>query len=303
MGRRLAPDEVFPAGRPGHARRVVELPWGERVRVVRCDPPADASIDPSAEPPPVAVCVHGWGCSLYSFNRNLRAIADAGVVAIAPDVRGHGWSDKPLDQASYTPEALARWLLALLDVLAVPRAVLVGHSMGGAVVLRAALLAPERVAGLVLLAPVGFGDIPRTRLLRKLTPAALEPLMVACATRGVFGVGLRMGWGGLGAPTEADVDEYWAATADPRFVRATRLVAHAFEWDPTSAAELQRLRVPVRLLLGERDHLVPGELARSVVERLPGARVDVIAGAGHVLAEEAPLAVNAAVVEAARRWR
>jgi hypothetical protein len=41
-------------------------------------------------------------------------------VAIAPDVRGHGWSDKPLDQERYTPEALARWLVALLDALAIP---------------------------------------------------------------------------------------------------------------------------------------------------------------------------------------
>jgi pimeloyl-ACP methyl ester carboxylesterase len=284
---------------------MVTLPWEERVRVVRCDPsPAvHQATERGGEPPPVAVCVHGWGCSLYSFNRNLRAIADAGVVAIAPDVRGHGWSDKPLDQASYTPEALARWLIGVLDALEIPRALLVGHSMGGAIVLRAGLLAPDRVTGLVLLAPVGFGDIPRTRLLRRLTPAALEPLMVACATRGVFGVGLRMGWGVLGAPTEEDIDEYWAATADPRFVRATRLVAHAFEWDPTSPAELERLMVPVHLILGERDHLVPGALARRVVERLPAARVDVIPGAGHVVAEEAPAIVNAAIAEAARRWR
>lgn len=293
---------------------MVTLADGERVRVVRCDPqPAagdghpggngGAGTDPRRAPPPVAVCVHGWGCSLYSFNRNLRAIADAGVVAIAPDVRGHGWSDKPLDQGSYTPEALARWLVALLDALAIPRALLVGHSMGGAIVLRAALVAPERVAGLVLLAPVGLNDIPRTRLLRRLTPAALEPLMIACATRGVFGVGLRMGWGTLGAPTEEDVDEYWAATADPRFLRASRLVAHAFEWDPTSPEDLRRLVVPVHLVLGERDHLVPGHLARSVVERLPGARVDVIPGAGHVVAEEAPAVVNETIVEAARRWR
>ncbi len=246
--------------------------------------------------------MHGWGCSAYSWNRVLRPIADAGCVVFAPDVRGHGWSDKPLDPDRYTPDALGRWLLHLLDALDVPRAVLVGHSMGGAVVVRAALQGGARAAGLVLLAPVGFGAIPRTRLLRWVTPSFLDPVLPHLAARALIEVGLRTAYGAIGAPSARDVDEYWAPTADPDFVRATRLVAHAFEWAPKNPADLARLACPVHAILGERDHLVPGAHLRAHAPRLPGLRVDEVPRAGHVLAEEVPGVVIDAVVADARAW-
>ncbi|MDF1503931.1 alpha/beta hydrolase [Roseisolibacter sp. H3M3-2] len=260
-------------------------------------PPPDGAVDP-----PVVVCVHGWGCSAYSYNRVLREIADAGCDVYAPDVRGHGWSDKPLALADYAPDALGRWLLAVLDALGLARVVLVGHSMGGGVVVRAALQAPERIVGLVLLAPVGFGAIPRTRLLRWLTPGLLDPLLPRLATRAVIGLGLRTGYGAIGAPTDRDVDEYWAPTADPAFARATRLVAHAFEWELARPAELSRLACPVHAILGGRDHLVPGSHLRAHAERIPRLRLDEVPDAGHVLAEEVPELVVRAVVEDARAW-
>lgn len=275
----------------------VTLPDGEGVRVVRCPPPAGTPPDP-----PVVVCVHGWGCSAFSFNQVLRRIADAGCDVFAPDVRGHGWSDKPLDLACYTPDALGRWLVDVLDALGVERAVLVGHSMGGAVVLRAALQAPGRIAGLVQLAPVGFGDIPRTRLLRWLTPRLLDPLLPYLARRAVIGVGLRTGYGAIGAPCERDLDEYWAPTADPRFARAARLVAHAFEWAPGEPDVLARLDCPVHVLLGERDNLVAAAHVRAHAAGPPSLRIDEVPRAGHVLPEEVPDVVVRTVVDDAHAW-
>jgi pimeloyl-ACP methyl ester carboxylesterase len=270
------------------------------VRVIRCAPASDGAGAPVD--PPVVICVHGWGCSAYSYNHVLRSIADAGCDVYAPDVRGHGWSDKPLGLAAYAPDALGRWLLDLMDALALRRAVLVGHSMGGAVVLRAALQAPDRVAGLVLLAPVGFGAIPRTRLLRWFTPALLDPVLPYLAARAVIAVGLRTGYGTLAAPTARDVDEYWAPTADPDFARATRLVAHAFQWDAGDPGELARLRVPVHAILGTRDNLVPSAHLHAQADRIARLRVDEVANAGHVLAEEVPAVVVRAVVDDARDW-
>ena len=251
---------------------------------------------------PVVVCLHGWGCSAFSFNRVLRPIADAGCDVYAPDLRGHGWSDKPLDPAVYTADALGAWLCAVLDALRVERAVLVGHSMGGAVVLHAALRERARVAGLVLLAPVGFGEIPRIGLLRTLTPDLLDPVLPYLAFRAVVEVGLRTGYGDLGAPSADDVDEYWAPTADPAFARAVRRVAHAFDWRPTDAGVLSRLGCPAHVVLGERDTLVAGARVRAPTRTLAALRIDEVPGAGHVLPEEVPDVVVRAVVDDARAW-
>lgn len=277
--------------------RPVLLPDGERVRVVHCPPPANA-----AGPVPAVVCVHGWGCSAFSFNQVLRPIADAGCDMYAPDVRGHGWSDKPLDAAGYTPDALGDWLLRVLDGLGLERAVLVGHSMGGAVVMRAAMQSPARVAGLVLLAPVGFGRIPRTRLLRLLTPRLLDPVLPHLAWRAVVELGVRTGYGAIGAPTDRDLDEYWAPTADPDFARAVRLVAHGFEWNPGDPSDLERLACPVHVLLGTRDNLIPGATVRAHAGRIRSLRFDEVPQAGHVLPEEVPDVVVRAVVDDARAW-
>ena len=265
--------------------------------MVHCPPPVDA-----AGPVPAVVCVHGWGCSAFSFNQVLRPIADAGCDVYAPDLRGHGWSDKPLDGAGYRSDALADWLLRVLDGLGRERAVLVGHSLGGAVVLRAALQAPARVAGLVLLAPVGFGPIPRTRLLRRVTPRLLDPLMPHLARRVVVRVGLRTGYGAIGAPSERDLDEYWAPTAHPDFARAVRLVAHSFDWEPGDPAELARLACPMHVLLGERDNLISTASVRAYAGRAPAVRIDEVPRAGHVLPEEVPDVVVRAVVDDARAW-
>jgi len=264
---------------------------------VHCPPPATASGDV-----PVVVCLHGWGCSAFSFNRVLRPIADAGGDVYAPDLRGHGWSDKPLDPAVYTADALGAWLCAVLDALRVERAVLVGHSMGGAVVLHAALRERARVAGLVLLAPVGFGEIPRIGLLRTLTPDLLDPVLPYLAFRAVVEVGLRTGYGDLGAPSADDVDEYWAPTADPAFARAVRRVAHAFDWRPTDAGVLSRLGCPAHVVLGERDNLISSPSVREHAAHVAGLRVDQIPRAGHVLPEEVPDVVVRTVVEDARAW-
>ena len=298
---RLEPEAVFPAGRAGHELHDVSLVDGERVRVVHC-PPAQVDGASSSGTPPVVVCVHGWGCSLYSYNKVLRPVADAGCDVWAPDVRGHGWSDKPLDPVRYTPDGLGGWMIALLDRLNLDRVVLVGHSMGGAVVMRAALQAPDRIAGLLLLAPVGFGAIPRTRLLRMATPRWLDPVLPYLAWRALIAIGLRTGYGRLGRPSARDIDEYWAPTADPNFSRASRLVAHAFNWEPGDPEDLARVACPVHIVLGERDNLVPGGLARTHAERLARVQVDEVPGAGHVLPEEVPDVVVRTVIEDARAW-
>jgi pimeloyl-ACP methyl ester carboxylesterase len=94
------------------------------------------------------ILLHGITDSWFSFSRVLPELSPEYRVYV-PDLRGHGDSDRP--DEGYTPRDMAADVLGFMDVLGIARATLVGHSMGTFVAQQAALLAPARVAGLVLI--------------------------------------------------------------------------------------------------------------------------------------------------------
>lgn len=98
--------------------------------------------------PPVLLC-HGFPELWYSWRHQMRALADAGFRAIAPDQRGYGETDAPAATEAYTVHHLVGDLTGLLDALGLPQAVIVGHDWGGLVVWQMALLAAHRVSGVV----------------------------------------------------------------------------------------------------------------------------------------------------------
>lgn len=94
---------------------------------------------------------HGFGGSRGDFVEFLDPLAERGWHAVAPDLRGHGESDKPEDEADYSFDTFADDLLQLATELGWPQFVLLGHSMGGMIAQHVVRLAPERVNALVLL--------------------------------------------------------------------------------------------------------------------------------------------------------
>jgi pimeloyl-ACP methyl ester carboxylesterase len=97
---------------------------------------------------PVLLC-HGFPEIWYSWRHQLRALADAGFRAIAPDQRGYGETDAPRPLEAYTIHHLVGDLTGLLDALGIEKAAIVGHDWGGFVVWHMALLAAPRVAAVV----------------------------------------------------------------------------------------------------------------------------------------------------------
>src|SRR5271165_1791661 len=98
-----------------------------------------------ADAPPVLL-VHGWPQNWWSWRNVIPALSERFRV-IAPDLRGHGWSEAPA--TGYEKEELASDLLALLDALAIERATWIGHDWGGWTGILAALRAPERIERLL----------------------------------------------------------------------------------------------------------------------------------------------------------
>jgi pimeloyl-ACP methyl ester carboxylesterase len=115
------------------------------------------------------ILAHGFPELAWSWRHQLPALAEAGYRAVAPDQRGYGRSSRPASITDYDLEHLTGDLLGVLDDLGEERAVFVGHDWGAILVWQLALLAPERVAGVVGMSVpfVPRASAPPTQLWRK----------------------------------------------------------------------------------------------------------------------------------------
>src|ERR1700727_2415991 len=107
---------------------------------------------------PVVLLCHGFPESWYSWRHQLKALAEAGYRAVAPDMRGYGQTGQPQDIDQYTLFHLVGDMVGVLDALSAPQAVVVGHDWGAPVAWHCALFRPDRfraVAGL------SFPFVPR----------------------------------------------------------------------------------------------------------------------------------------------
>jgi len=111
---------------------------------------------------PLVVLCHGFPESWYSWRHQLRALADAGFRAVAPDMRGYGKTDRPEQIDKYTLLHLVGDMVGLLDALGERQAVIVGHDWGAPVAWHAALLRPDRFRGVIGLS-VPFRPRPAVR--------------------------------------------------------------------------------------------------------------------------------------------
>lgn len=287
----LSPGEMFPAGDPAYRVSFPQLRSGLRVRVVeRGD---------SSSPP--VVLIPGWGCSVYTYNRNMPALADAGFRAIAVDLKGHGLSDKPLASDEYTIESLVEHLRDILDVLELDRPALVGHSLGGSLIYHFASRYPERALCLGMLSPVGLKGVPLMGLYRFLTPAALTPIIRKIKPRVIVTLALMRVYGKRARFTQRDVEEYLAPSQFPNFALAMRELLHNYDWNAAESRQLARVDLPAAGAWGSRDHLMPDDGMGIYVSLVPQVILRAIRDAGHIITEETPDEVNELLIALLRR--
>ena len=287
----LSPGEMFPAGDPAYRVTFPQLRSGIRIRAVeRGD---------SASPP--VVLIPGWGCSVYTFNRNMPALADAGFRAIAVDLKGHGLSDKPLASDEYTIESLVEHLRDILDALELDRPALVGHSLGGSLIYHFASRYPERARCLGMLSPVGLKGVPLMRLYRFLTPAALTPLIRMIKPRVVVTLALMRVYGKRAHFTQRDVEEYLAPSQFPNFALAMRELLHSYDWNAAEGRQLARVDLPAAGAWGSLDHMMPDDGMGIYVSLVPQVVLRAISDAGHIITEETPDEVNELLIALLRR--
>jgi len=282
---------MFPAGDEAYRVSFPRLRSGLKVRVVERG-------QPSA--PPILL-VHGWGCTVYVFRRNMPALAEAGFRVIAIDLKGHGLSDKPPESEHYTVDSLVEHLREVLDALGLERPAFAGHSLGASLIYHFAARYPERVRCLGLLSPVGLKGVPMLWLYKLLTPALAAPLMRRIRPRLAVKIALRRVYGRRGTFTERDVDEFLAPTQFPEYAISLRELLHNYDWEAAEHRPLTRVDVPASGIWGSLDHLMPDDGMGVYVPLLPQLVLRAIPEAGHIIPEETPDEVNNGLLELLKR--
>ena len=220
------------------------------------------------------VLLHGYPLDHHLWNEVAPLLEDT-FELILPDLRGFGGSSSV--DTFYAMEDFALDIAALLDHLEIQKAGIVGHSMGGYVALAFARVYPERVSGLGLVSSQVLADPPDRKEARYKSAAEV-------ADKGIASV------------VETMTPKF---TADPRLQQFARqsmeqqqpaayigaLKAMAERVDSTPL--LSSLQIPVVIVHGDADALIPIDRAREVKAAVPGAHLVEVAGAGHMPMMEA----------------
>lgn len=214
------------------------------------------------------VLVHGAGENHLVWPASLRRIDR--VLVCALDLPGHGKSG---GQGRASVSDYAAVVLGFLDALGVKRAVVGGHSMGGAIAQQFALSHPQRVAGLVLVA---------TGARLRVAPAILNGMLTDWP--GTLDLVIRYAWG-PGAPEELVRQGHaQLAEADPRVAANDYTACNAFD----VMERLGQIAAPTLVIGGTADQMTPQKYAAYLAEKIPGARLAMIEGAGHMVMLEQP---------------
>ncbi len=246
---------------------------------------------------PPLVLVHGLGGTIENWRALAPSLAARHRVLV-PDLPGHGRSS-PLPDARDV-DALAEAVLGIADAEEIGGAVWIGHSLGGVVALRAAVLRPASVRGIVLAAAAGIGSTSRgarvtLTVLGVASPGRLIAPHRQAWARSRLGRRTAFGWWGVADPDALEPELAEAFLVGPAHHTDTRQAGRAlFASDPRS--ELDRVTCPCLCLWGASDNWVRLQDGMEYARRLR-APLRTIAGCGHLLIGERPDACLAAIEE------
>lgn len=251
---------------------------------------------------PVALLLHGTGASTHSW-RELSPLLAKRFTVVAPELPGHGFTERPAAAGLSLPGIAdsVRQLLAVLD----RRPVLgLGHSAGAAILARMCIDEALDLRALVSLngAFLPFRGLPGavfSPFAKLLAAAPWVPQLLAW--RAADRAAVQRLINSTGSDLDpAGVDGYARLVRDPSHIAGVLGMMAA--WDLAALErDLTRLDVPVALLVGGRDRTVSPVEAEVVAQRLPWAEVRRLPPYGHLMHEEAPAEVAAAVFDFARR--
>lgn len=243
---------------------------------------------------PPLLLLHGASSNLEAMRQPLGDLLAKRYRVLLVDRPGHGWSDRDRVRDS-TPAAQARMLADALQTLGIGSVILVVHSWSGALGIRMALDFPERVAGLVMLAPVAYpwrGGVGRYN--KAVTTPLLGPLLAHTIT---LPLGLL-----LAGPAARSVflpqpmpEDFLDRTATPLLLRPREFVANAQDLVTLKQAVIEQaprygeIKIPVTIIAGDADRTVFTDIhSRPFAQAVPQTRLIVRRDLGHMVQNAVP---------------
>eukprot|EP01013_Petalomonas_cantuscygni_P036943 TRINITY_DN67685_c0_g1_i1.p1 TRINITY_DN67685_c0_g1~~TRINITY_DN67685_c0_g1_i1.p1 ORF type:complete len:322 (+),score=33.15 TRINITY_DN67685_c0_g1_i1:651-1616(+) len=237
---------------------------------------------------PALLLIHGSNSMLQTWEPLVALLGDK-YRLISLDLYGHGLTG-PNPTGAYDADTNIAAAVRVLDTVGVDKVYWVGNSMGGWLTWRAGLSVPERTSGLVLIDAAGAqveqkiqpylgARLARSSIGQILLPEITPRFLVKSSLEENFAQPERL--------TEALVDRYWELLRFPSNRKAAVDRANAPR-EPEKWAEVGELKMPVLLLWGERDKVIPLSHARAFAAAIPGSKLITYADAGHLPMEETP---------------
>jgi len=255
---------------------------------------------------PVVILLHGFPEYWYGWRRQIELLAAAGLRVIVPDQRGYNLSSKPSGVAAYALTELVSDIVAIANQLGREKIFLAGHDWGAAVAWSAALLHPQRIAKLAVL------NVPHPSVMRKFLSTRPRQLLrswymfffqLPWLPEALFSAfNFRVGARALlrssrpGTFSEDDLTQYRAAWSQPGAITGMinwyRALFRARVKFPDKT-----VRVPTRILWGERDAFLLAEMARESLHYCTNAELFTFANATHWLQHEEPARVSELLID------
>ena len=289
-GGRVTSDDVERAAETATAAatapriETVPLPDGTNIHALLAGP---------ADAPETLIFLHGLGGSQATWSSVLGDFAQTFRV-VAVDLPGHGASDKPSPEVfDYSISGLAAAVGGVIEALDLAPSVLVGHSLGGATAMQLSFERPKLVRALALIDSAGLGLEISGELLDRVesepSPAEARQLMELFFEDRRFIL-------------QRGVDDMYASRNAPGADRAVKAAAaSAFERSGQKLIFIDRLgelEIPVLLMWGELDRVIPARHATTAAAAIPAAWMEIQEGIGHVPQVEAAAAFSRVI----NRW-
>lgn len=259
---------------------------------------------------PTVFLLSGMGLWASAWDTFAESLASRGFRVVAVDLPPFGYSERPPD-GSYGRAAQAGRVWALADALGLERVAIIGHSFGAIVATEATLTHPKRISALILISPeLGLlpaaSDIPlfmrALAATRRLASAPRWMRTAVVAAQFSNPLLIRRGIGHAAARRWVAPEGFTETLARPLTRRGTTAAYEQWAFTalypdsamPPPAAGLAVLGDRLLLVAGEEDRFAPADQARALAAALPGARLTVLPGVGHLAQMEAPNALAAA---------
>jgi pimeloyl-ACP methyl ester carboxylesterase len=258
-----------------------------------------AYLDVGAGPP--VILIHGFGGSMWQWEHQQRALSRHFRV-LTLDLPGSGLSDKP--DIEYRPDQLLAFCTGFMDALEIPRATLIGNSMGAGLAIGMALTHPARVDKLVLI-----GGLP-PHVKEKLTSPTIRRAIETRAPAWLISAGNWL-FGGLvtesvlreivhdpSVLTPAVIERSNRNRQRPGLIKPIMAVRDNLPlWESGFATRIGTITQPTLVIWGEEDQVFPIPVGEELHRSIKGSRFARISGAGHIPQWEQPDLVNQSLIE------